>query len=61
MSILHKRMKVRARQVARNKGEGRGLPIEHFRASSKKHKPQPMEFERASAREPKGHKAVQPA
>jgi hypothetical protein len=50
MSILLRRQKIRGRAIERNKGEGRELPGEVARCSSKKRKAAPVEFERASAR-----------
>jgi hypothetical protein len=50
MSILHKRLKIRSRALERNKGEGRELPIEASRCSSKKRRAAPLEVERASDR-----------
>ncbi|MDQ2641279.1 MAG: hypothetical protein M3Y79_11985 [Pseudomonadota bacterium] len=51
MSILHKRQKIRARAVERNKGEGRELPLECRPAHSRSRKQLPLEHERASVRE----------
>lgn len=50
MSIMHKRQKIRARALERNKGDGRELPLEAARCHTKKRKPAPLEHERASVR-----------
>lgn len=61
MSILHKRQKIRARAIERNKGEGRELPCEYAAAHSRKRKPLPLEVERASVRAEKRETAATPA